>query len=252
MSKSKNHQNNKAAIIVLAVLTVLIIAVIAIGCLMLTHETGIIGGNGYKLVVLQDTDEFYVNNGKAINGQKLNSDAFNKNVEEIKELTEQNVKTVYEKQLAKVEREFQEQIGKTLQNYVQPIGNHVYFFTTQDGQVTINRYDSDTFEFSVLGTIDFGNNTVQDGFNYVVESADYYGVCDTFDNFDERLKEFMNEHTEYNLDNVIYGNYEAFVQISADNSDDSIEIYGYNTDTESFTLITDLNASGVENIYVLK
>lgn len=252
----KSTKSNKEKAIAIAYQYVFIVTQVIILLGFLTSALFILDGAGlisaqsnYRLLVLSDTENYFVNKGKVIDESKYNVAEFKANVAKAAEITEGNIQSIYSKQLQEVDEDFINSIGKTLDNYVQPVNNNVYFFTVAGDLIQVSKYSSDQMDFNQIGSINFMNNTSD--FPKIVESVDYYGICDNDDNFDPSLDSLLAENSDYQLDNVIYNDGVVFVQLK-EKDKDSIKIFEYNNETSEFSFVTKIETSGIKNIYILK
>lgn len=218
--------------------------------LFILNDAGLINvQSNYRLLVLSDTENYFVNKGKVMDESKYNVAEFKANVDKAAEITEGNIQSIYSKQLQEVDEDFINSIGKTLDNYVQPVNNDVYFFTVAGDLIQVSKYSSDQMDFDQIGSIDFINNTSD--FPKIVESVDYYGICDNDDNFDPSLDSLLTENSDYQLDNVIYNDGVVFVQLK-EKGKNNVKIFEYNNETSEFSFVTKMETSGIKNIYILK
>lgn len=253
MKSTKSNKEKKIAVnyqYVFIVTQVIILLGFLASALFILNDAGLINAqNNYKLLVLSDTENYFVNKGKVIDESNYNIADFQANVDKAAEITEENIQSIYSKQLQEVDEDFINSIGKTLDNYVQPMNNDVYFFTVAGDSIQVSKYSSDQMDFNQIGSIDFINNTSD--FPKIVESVDYYGICDNDDNFDPSLDSLLAENSDYQLDNVIYNDGVVFVQLK-EKDKDNIKIFEYNNETSEFSFVTKIKTSGIKNIYILK
>lgn len=253
MKSTKSNKKKATAVTywyVLIVTQIIILLGFLASALFILNDTGLINvQSNYRLLVLSDTENYFVNKGKVMDESEYNVAEFEENVAKAAEIAEENIQSIYSKQLQEVDEDFINSIGKTLDNYVQPVNNDVYFFTVAGDLIQVSKYSSDQMDFNQIGSIDFINNTSD--FPKIVESVDYYGICDNDDNFDPSLDSLLNENSDYQLDNVIYNDGVAFVQLK-EKDKDSIKIFVYNNETSEFSFVTKIETSGIKNIYILK
>lgn len=253
MKSTKSNKKKTTAVTyqyVLIVTQIIILLGFLASALFILNDAGLINAqSNYRLLVLLDTENYFVNKGKVIDKSKYNVAEFEENVDKAAEITEENIQSIYSKQLQEVDEDFINSIGKTLDNYVQPVNNDVYFFTVAGDLIQVSKYSSDQMNFNQIGSIDFINNTSD--FPKIVESIDYYGICDNDDNFDPSLDSLLTENSDYQLDNVIYNDGVVFVQLK-EKDKDNIKIFEYNNETSEFSFVTKVETSGIKNIYILK
>lgn len=253
MKSTKSNKEKTIAVnyqYVFIVTQIIILLGFLASALFILNDAGLINTqSNYKLLVLSDTENYFVNKGKVIDESKYNIADFQANVDKAAEITEENIQSIYSKQLQEVDEDFINSIGKTLDNYVQPMNNDVYFFTVAGDLIQVSKYSSDQMDFNQIGSIDFINNTSD--FPKIVESVDYYGICDNDDNFDPSLNSLLAENSDYQLDNVIYNDGVVFVQLK-EKDKDNIKIFEYNNETSEFSFVTKIKTSGIKNIYILK
>lgn len=253
MKSTKSNKKKTTAVTywyVLIVTQIIILLGFLASALFILNDAGLINvQSNYRLLVLSDTENYFVNKGKVIDESKYNIAEFEANVAKAAEITEGNIQSIYSKQLQEVDEDFINSIGKTLDNYVQPVNNNVYFFTVAGDLIQVSKYSSDQMNFDQIGSIDFINNTSD--FPKIVESVDYYGICDNDDNFDPSLDSLLTENSDYQLDNVIYNDGVVFVQLK-EKDKDNIKIFVYNNETSEFNFVTKIETSGIKNIYILK
>lgn len=214
------------------------------------HGTGIVGQNvDYNLLVLGNEDNYFVSKGKVVDKDRYDNESFQENVDKALEVTEQNIKSIYGTSSDELNEDFENLIGRTLDNYVTPIDDNVYFFTIAGDIVQVSKYSSGDTDFGQLGNINFVDNTSD--FERVVDSVDYYAVCDKFGYFNSDLDKMLNDNADYTLDNVVYNDGVIFVQIvDADNN--ITKVYEYNSQNREFNYVTKIETSGIKNIYILK
>lgn len=250
MKSTKSNKKKTIAVTyqyVFVVTQVIILLGFLTSALFILNDAGLISAqSNYRLLVLSDTENYFVNKGKVIDDSKYNVAEFKENVAKAAEITEENIQSIYSKQLQEVDEDFINSIGKTLDNYVQPVNNDVYFFTVAGDLIQVSKYSSDQMDFNQIGSIDFINNTSD--FPKIVESVDYYGICD---NFDPSLDSLLTENSDYQLDNVIYNDGVVFVQLK-EKDKDNVKIFEYNNETSEFSFVTKIETSGIKNIYILK
>lgn len=253
MKSTKSNKKKTTAVTyqyIFIVTQVIILLGFLASALFILNDAGLINAqSNYRLLVLSDTESYFVNKGKVIDESKYNVAEFKENVAKAAEITEGNIQSIYSKQLQEVDEDFINSIGKTLDNYVQPVNNDVYFFTVAGDLIQVSKYSSDQMDFNQIGSIDFINNTSD--FPKIVESVDYYGICDNDDNFDPSLDSLLDENSDYQLDNVIYNDGVVFVQLK-EKDKDNIKIFEYNNETSEFSFVTKIETSGIKNIYILK
>lgn len=253
MKSTKSNKKKTTAVTyqyVFIVTQIIILLGFLASALFILNDAGLINvQSNYRLLVLSDTDNYFVNKGKVIDDSKYNVAEFKENVAKAAEITEGNIQSIYSKQLQEVDEDFVNSIGKTLDNYVQPVNNDVYFFTVAGDLIQVSKYSSDQMDFNQIGSIDFINNTSD--FPKIVESVDYYGICDNDDNFDPSLDSLLTENSDYQLDNVIYNDGVVFVQLK-EKDKDNVKIFEYNNKTSEFSFVTKIETSGIKNIYILK
>lgn len=253
MKSTKSNKEKKIAVnyqYIFIITQVIILLGFLASTLFILNDTGLINAqSSYKLLVLSDTENYFVNKGKVIDESKYNVADFQANVDKAAEITEENIQSIYSKQLQEVDEDFINSIGKTLDNYVQPINKDVYFFTVAGDLIQVSKYSSDQMDFNQIGSIDFINNTSD--FPKIVESVDYYGICDNDKNFDPSLDSLLTENSDYQLDNVIYNDGAVFVQLK-EKDKDNVKIFEYSSETNEFSFVTKIKTSGIKNIYILK
>lgn len=253
MKSTKSNKKKKTAVTyqyIFIVTQIIILLGFFASALFILNDAGLINAqSNYRLLVLSDTESYFVNKGKVIDESKYNVAEFKENVDKAAEITEENMQSIYSKQLQEVNEDFINSIGKTLDNYVQPVNNDVYFFTVAGDLIQVSKYSSDQMDFNQIGSIDFINNTSD--FPKIVESVDYYGICDNDDNFDPSLDSLLTENSDYQLDNVIYNDGVVFVQLK-EKDKDNIKIFEYSNKTSEFSFVTKIETSGIKNIYILK
>lgn len=253
MKSTKSNKKKTTAVTyqyIFIVTQIVILLGFLASALFILSDAGLINAqSNYRLLVLSDTENYFVNKGKVLDDSKYNIEEFQANVAKAAEITEENIQSVYSKQLQEVNEDFINSIGKTLDNYVQPVNNNVYFFTVAGDLIQVSKYSSDQMDFNQIGRIDFINNTSD--FPKIVESVDYYGICDNDDNFDPSLDSLLTENSDYQLDNVIYNDGVVFVQLK-EKDKDNIKIFEYDNETSEFRFVTKIETSGIKNIYILK
>lgn len=253
MKSTKSNKKKTTAVTyqyIFIVTQIVILLGFLASALFILNDAGLINNqSNYRLLVLSDTENYFVNKGKVIDESKYNVEEFKENVAKAAEITEENIQSIYSKQLQEVDEDFINSIGKTLDNYVQPVNKDVYFFTVAGDLIQVSKYSSDQMDFNQIGSIDFINNTSD--FPKIVESVDYYGICDNDDNFDSSLDSLLTENSDYQLDNVIYNDGVVFVQLK-EKDKDNIKIFEYNNETSEFSFVTKIDTSGIKNIYILK
>ena len=122
MKSTKSNKKKTTAVTyyqVLIVTQIIILLGFLASALFILNDAGLISAqSNYRLLVLSDTENYFVNKGKVIDESKYNVAEFKANVAKAAEITEGNIQSIYSKQLQEVDEDFINSIGKTLDNYV--------------------------------------------------------------------------------------------------------------------------------------
>lgn len=102
----KSTKSNKKKAIAIAYQYVFVVTQVIILLGFLTSALFILDGAGlisaqsnYRLLVLSDTENYFVNKGKVLDDSKYNIEEFQANVAKAAEITEENIQSIYSKQL---------------------------------------------------------------------------------------------------------------------------------------------------------
>lgn len=99
MKSTKSNKKKAIAIAyqyVLVVTQVIILLGFLTSALFILDDAGLISAqSNYRLLVLSDTENYFVNKGKVLDESKYNVEEFKANVAKAAEITEENIQSIY-------------------------------------------------------------------------------------------------------------------------------------------------------------